>query len=215
MTGMLMAGKTVADCLGQWFLCLITAGHGHTPKLLDDLEFEGATYYHPIVERKIPHKNGRGKEHPRKTYQPLFPGYLFLNGDTARSIAFESNHAYRVDEIPKGMQRQLTTELTAVEFAIKKTPDLKTGPLFEKGTLVRILYPHELAGTLGRANEEEDDGTVWINVPLLNAGFPIPVPPSCLEAASDIVPKQQKLNVCCRGCGRDTKNPSGMCDRCE
>lgn len=213
-----MAGRTVAECTDRWFLCMIQAGTGHTSGLLSDLDKLGASYFHPIhIVRKVSKNGNPGPKntYQRKTYQPLFPGYLFLNGDLARNVAFDSNHAYKIDNVANGMQDRLTGELSVVEYGLAKNPEMQAGPIFKKGVAVKIIHPHELAGTLARVSGTGDDGTVWVNIPLLNAGVPIQVDPELLERVKTEEEKQLTLLVCCRDCGQDTRNPSGLCNRCN
>lgn len=207
----LRVGRAVAECADSWFLCLITAGRGHLSGLLADLG--DACFFNPIVTRRVISKNGEGREYRRPVRQQLFPGYIFLNGQPARDAAFDSFHAYRVDTVADGMQGQLTNELAVVEYEIGKNPEVVAGPIFTAGHVVKIIHPHELAGTTGRVAAERD-GTVWVNIPLLNAGIPLEVAAEFLEVVRETAAVKRTLKISCGGCGRDTYNATGLCDVC-
>lgn len=201
----------------DWFLCHILSGHGHTNGLAADLRRNDCNYFLPLTTYKV--KNGKtpdGKQaHCLKT-KPLFPGYIFLNGDNAKGVAYDSPHSYQIDDVARGMQKQLGSELRTVAMALEVKPDLVPGPLYRKGSLVKISFPHELAGCLGRVNFESPDGFVYINVKLMNTGIPIPVPISCVDAMTEGEEEEfSKLKVSCLSCGRDTRNITGVCDRCK
>jgi hypothetical protein len=171
-------------------------------------------FYLPLTVVKV--KNGivQGEQMYRHVSRPLFPGYAFLNGPDTVDAAYESDHCGRVEPIAQGMQEQLTGELIDVARALAACPALTTGPLFPNGRLVKIAYPHKLAGMLGRVAKEYD-GNVYVNVPLLNAGIPIAVEPEYIELMPENSVAARRFKVCCGVCGRDTKNASGICDRCS
>lgn len=212
------AHDALSQCTSDWFVCHILAGPGHTEGLATQLSRNENAYYLPTTTVTV--KNGLlpdGRQNYRKKQKPLFPGYLFLNGDDAKSTAYDSPHCYQIDDVVKGMQQQLSEELLTIAMALEVRPDLTTGPLYKKGSLVKIFFPHELAGCIGRVNFEAPDGMVYINIRCMNAGIPIPVPLNCVERLDidDGSVHTGLLFVTCINCGRDTKNVSGFCDRCQ
>lgn len=216
----LTSGKAVNACSGLWFLCMVSAAPGSLTGLLSDLNVAQADFYHPVhtVLKVCTNGNkGPNNKFKRRVEQSLFPGYLFLNGQTARDVAYDGRHAYRVDPVANGMQGPLTEQLKAVEYKIELDDSFSTGPQFCAGVAVRVLHPHPLAGTLGRVSTDspEGDPTVWVNIPLLNAGIPLEIPLAEIEEVVDTKTQLRTLLVCCSDCGRDTRNVSGLCDRCK
>jgi transcription antitermination factor NusG len=78
------------------------------------------------------------KNKKRRSLVPLFPCYVFLCGDEHdRLLALQSNRIFRAVEVAN--QRQLVSELTAIETALARNAELDLYPSVAIGQRCRII----------------------------------------------------------------------------
>jgi transcriptional antiterminator RfaH len=101
-------------------------------------------FFLPLYRKEWRSRGGR----QRSSYLPLFPGYLFLNGDDeARLAALQTNQIARLQPVPDGPR--LHADLTCVYRMIQGTDELTPEAQLHPGAAVRIVEG-SLAGLEGK-----------------------------------------------------------------
>ena len=121
-------------------------------------------FYGPMIPRK--HRSPSGRE--RKSYVPLFPGYVFLFGnEDQRVVALQTNCISRVLTVhdPDRLVSDLSQIQTLVELDAPLTPESQLGP----GRRVRIRNG-ALLGVEGVVFQRRGQSRLLVAVDFLQQG---------------------------------------------
>jgi transcriptional antiterminator RfaH len=119
------------------------------------------------------HRQWRSRGRLQSSYLPLFPGYVFLHGDShARVMALTTNLVANVLPVPD--QTQLYTDLTRVNHLIASGSPLTPEARLEPGTPVQIIAG-PLAGLEGKILRESKNLRFVVDVRLLQQGVSVEI----------------------------------------
>jgi transcriptional antiterminator RfaH len=132
------------------------------------LRERGLSFFLPLFERRW--KAGRRQ---RRSYLPLFPGYLFLHGDDEqRLLALETNLVVR--SLPIGDQRRLQADLMRVHQLMTSGAPLAPEERILPGTQVEIVSG-PLTGLRGTVVERRLGMTFVVDVSFLQRGVSVQI----------------------------------------
>lgn len=174
--------RSVESMTDWWWLCMT---HGGKEKALArKLAAARVDYFLPLTHiREI-------REHPRGAYRvnkirPLFPSYIFLNGDESRDAASYAAEKLVIYPVSSKTQILLTRELVQISKAMEVNPSLGTQPHnFKDHDRVRVIKGPMMGVTGNFDRKSEDYGRIWLEVKLLGqTGVPLEVPIEFCESA--------------------------------
>ena len=159
------------DC-GLWHVLHVKSRQEKA--LADDLAVRGISYFLPLVR----HQRVYGR---RKAVieVPLFPGYLFLQGDLEQ--AYDADRTGRVARIiPVADQGRLARELASVRMVVEQDGPLDPYPYLKEGLPVRVRSG-PLEGLEGLIESKYKRDRLIIQVDVLGQGVSMEIDGACLE----------------------------------
>lgn len=172
----------IGELSARWWLCQTVASREKS--LAKSLYEAGCDYFLPMnrVRRRVPWSNHAGASAERTVIEtkPLFPGYVFLNGDSARDTAASwPASEYQVGIIPVVNQPKLQGELESIAKALGSDPFLGAVRGLKKGTWVTIIHG-AFQGCIGIV-DHEICGRVFLNCELMGSCIEVQVDPNFVE----------------------------------
>jgi transcriptional antiterminator RfaH len=150
----------------------------------------GLSFFLPWYERQW---RSRGRQ--LRSYMPLFPGYIFLQGDReARLQALQTNLLVRV--LPVADQEQLHADLMRVHHLIQAGLPLTPEDRLEPGARVEIVGG-PLAGLEGTFLKRRNQLKFFIEVQFLQRGVSVEVESWMVRYLSGPAPVLAGGGVCC------------------
>jgi transcriptional antiterminator RfaH len=135
-------------------------------------------FFLPLYQRQW-----RSRGRLRRSFVPLFPGYLFLYGDSqARLTALETNLVARV--LPVEDQPQLQADLMRVHRLIRSDTPLTPEARLEPGTRVAITSG-PLAGLEGKILRRGKQWKFFVEVQFLQRGVSAEVESWMIQRVDD------------------------------
>lgn len=170
--------RPVEEMTDHWFLAQVQVNR--ELGIARDLAQCGLDYFLPITSiRTIRHYAGR--KETRITHRPLFPGWLFVNGDRSRDAVARSKFRFSVFPMSLKYEPKLREELRGLEAAMAYDAELGVAKLFRAGSVVRVKEQHPMGGFCGRIERIDDVvGRLWMNIQILGSSV-------CLEIDMDLV----------------------------
>ena len=135
-------------------------------------------FYLPLYERQI-----RSAGRLLRSYLPLFPGYVFLNGDDqGRLQAVQTNLVARV--LPVEDQLQLHADLKRVHYLLGAGLPILPAARLQPGTRVAIVSG-PLAGLEGKVLRWGKHCTFFVEVQFLQRGVSVELDGRMVEPLTD------------------------------
>jgi transcription antitermination factor NusG len=156
---------------GRWF---VLHTRSRQEKIVAaDLAALGIGFFFPAVHQ--PRMYGRRKT---AVLLPMFPGYLFLRGDTDQ--VYQADRTRRIASvIPVPDQRRLDWELRNIHFAMTRGLTLGAAPFLEEGTAVEVVAG-PLKGLQGVIEKQARPDRLVLQVQMLGRGMSVEVDPAQL-----------------------------------
>lgn len=127
-----------------------------------------ASFFLPLYE-----KQWRSQRRLLRSYVPLFPGYVFLHGDSqARLVALETNLLARVLPVPD--PGELHADLARVHHLLTSGVPVSPGDRLEPGTLVEIISG-PLAGLEGKVTRSGKRLRFFVEVQFLQRSVSVEI----------------------------------------
>jgi transcriptional antiterminator RfaH len=162
-----------ADVGGQWWL-LYTMSR-HEKNLMRRLHAAEIPFYAPLVKLCKRSPGGR----MRTTYAPLFPGYVFLNGDDARRReALASNCVSRCLSVAD--TGKLVDDLRQIRRLIDADAPLMPESSLEPGRRIRVCYG-PLRGLEGVVVKRHGQRRLLVAVEFLQQGASVQIEDCSVE----------------------------------
>jgi len=128
----------------------------------------GLAFFLPLYRRQWENRGRRFRSHV-----PLFPGYLFLRGDSlARLAALETNLVAKVLQV--GDQAQLHADLVRVHHVTTSGAELTPEQRLQTGSRVQILQG-PLAGLSGKVLRQGKQWRLFVEVEFLQQGVSVEI----------------------------------------
>jgi transcriptional antiterminator RfaH len=128
----------------------------------------GVPFFLPLYQRQW-----RTKGRLHRAFMPLFPGYLFLRGESAQRLAaFETNLVANV--LPVADQERLRADLARVHRLIISDAPLTPEQSLQPGTLVEIIKG-PLIGLEGRVLRRGKQLKLLVEVQMLQRGVSVEI----------------------------------------
>lgn len=162
----------LADASGTWFV-------GHTKARCEkafawDLLQLGIDYFLPLVP-KTTFSGGR----KRKGLTPLFPSYVFFNGDReSRARAFGTDRICNAIEVTD--PKRFVDEVSAIELALEQDQPIDIFPFAVVGRRVRVVSG-PLTGVVGTIVRRDDVNHLVIEIRMLSQAASIPIDAGLVE----------------------------------
>ena len=174
-------GSTGGFCVDDWIVAApnpwwVVHTQARNEKLIaQTLAQRGVCFYLPLVS--VQHTYAKSKA----TFQvPLFPGYLFLNGEHAEcDVARRTNRVAQILRVDD--QRRLRQELTQVYRAISSGKQLTLYNAIKVGQICRITRG-PLQGTEGVVIRNGNGCRMYLAVSMLGQSAEIEIDAGLLEA---------------------------------
>lgn len=166
--------RPIECMLDHWWLCMT---HGGKEKpLANKLAAARVDYFLPLTEYRDSYR--------KLKIRPLFPAYIFLNGDEAREVASYTVEKLVIYPVSNKTQSILTHELIQIAKALEVNPALGAEPHnFEKHERVRVVKG-PMMGLEGQFDCNSSHGRVWLQIKILGQkGIPVEVPIEFCEPA--------------------------------
>jgi transcription antitermination factor NusG len=166
----------LADARGTWFV-------GHTKARSEkafawDLLHLGIDYFLPMVT-KVTFSGGR----KRRGLTPLFPSYVFFNGDReARARAFATDRICNAIEVTD--VDRFVGEVSAIELALDHEQTIDIFPFAVVGRRVRVTAG-PLAGVVGTIVRRDTVHHLVIEVRMLSQAAAMPIDAGLVEPWDD------------------------------
>jgi transcription antitermination factor NusG len=164
---------------GRWWVLYTKARMEKT--LARQLRAQQIPFYLPTYEHTWK-ANGR----KRRSYLPLFPGYVFLHGDEyARLAALETNLLSSV--IPVNDQERFFDDLCRIERVLGGDAPVEPEAAIPTGALVEITAG-SFKGLSGKVIRRDDKTRLVIEVEFLRRGVSVEVEDWALHLLSEAAP---------------------------
>ncbi|MEM8873784.1 MAG: transcription termination/antitermination NusG family protein [Planctomycetota bacterium] len=170
---------TIHDLSAAW--SVLHVKHRCEKKLAHELDRHSAAYFLPLIP--MPRLHGRTR---RTVLEPLFPGYMFINGDT--EPARRTKHICQV--LPVSDQSKLIGQLETLErVLIDADPgSVERFPKMPIGAVCRVRRG-KFAGLVGRITEHAGLTRLLLEITILGSAAAICVDAADLEIIDDVALK--------------------------
>jgi transcription antitermination factor NusG len=168
-------GKAIPEDLsGLWWVAHTRPRNEKALAL--DLRARGIFYYLPLYVRAT---RGGSSGRLSRAIVPVFPGYVFLNGDhTQRQLALTTNRI--ANTLPVANQQQLVGELRQVQRVLRTQTDFDWKPAIEVGQWARVIAG-PLQGIEGLVRRRMSRMRLALNVRMLSQSVVVEVSRDLLE----------------------------------
>ncbi len=169
--------RAVAELTDNWWVCS-TFANGGEKFIAERLIEERADFFLPLRKERREHANaGRPGKTKRTVETPLYPRYVFLNGDYARDVALTCSRRFSsaqctVWPVASKVQPILTEQLVNLAASLEVNHYLGAPVPFRKGDKVRVCRGmfEGIIGVFDRADEMKN---VYLNNALFNSSVPL------------------------------------------
>jgi transcriptional antiterminator NusG len=162
------------DLPGLWWVAHTRARNEKALAL--DLRTRGIFHYLPLCVRTT---RSRSSGRLSRSIVPVFPGYVFFNGDDAnRQLALTTNRVAHTLWVPD--QRQLVGELRQIQHVLSTQTDFSCEPTIEVGKWARVIAG-PLFGVEGIVCKRMTRMRLVLNVRMLSQSVVVEVSRDILE----------------------------------
>jgi len=168
------AGRPLAADLGEWFVARVKA---RQEKALARVLVEyGIAYYLPIA-CKVHLRPDTG--YPKRSWIPLFPGYVTFSGLANRRIVACTHRVHGVLNVPD--QEDFVRELEAVQQILASGLPCESSPVIPPGSPVRIKTG-PLRDICGVFESTQGIYTLSIRIEMFQQSVRVALPAASVEA---------------------------------